>query len=92
MQTRTRAADPDTTTTLTFQIFLDQKVKHNVSVDYATQDGTAKAGVNYTHTSGTVTFAPREQVKTVDVVTSSRMAKEAPATSSSFSATRREQG
>ena len=58
---------PGTSTTLTFQIFLDQKVKHNVSVDYATQDGTAKAGVNYTHTSGTVTFAPREQVKTVDV-------------------------
>ena len=62
------SGDPDTPTTLTFQIFLDQKVKHNVSVDYATQDGTAKAGVNYTHTSGTVTFAPREQVKTVDVV------------------------
>ena len=61
------SGDPDTSTTLTFQIFLDQKVKHNVSVDYATQDGTAKAGVNYTHTSGTVTFAPREQVKTVDV-------------------------
>ena len=61
------SGDPDTSTTLTFQIFLDQKVKHNVSVDYATQDGTAEAGTNYTHTSGTVTFAPREQVKTVDV-------------------------
>ena len=61
------SGDPDTSTTLTFQIFLDQKVKHNVSVDYATQDGTAKAGVNYTPTSGTVTFAPREQVKTVEV-------------------------
>ena len=52
---------------MTFQIFLDHKLKHNVFVDYATQDGTAQAGVNYTHTSGTVTFAPREQVKTVDV-------------------------
>ena len=61
------SGDPDTSTTMTFQIFLDQKVKHSVSVDYATQDGTAEAGVNYTHTSGTVTFAPREQVKTVDV-------------------------
>ena len=61
------SGDPDTSTTLTFQIFLDQKGKRTVTVDYATQDGTAKAGVNYTHTSGTVTFAPREQVKTVDV-------------------------
>ena len=58
---------PDVSTTMTFQIFLDQKVKHNVTVDYATQDGTAEAGTNYTHTSGTVTFAPGEQVKTVDV-------------------------
>ena len=61
------SGDTSSTTTMTFQIFLDQKVKHNVTVDYATQDGTAKAGVNYTQTSGTVTFAPREQVKTVDV-------------------------
>ena len=61
------SGDPDSTTTMRFTIFLDQKVKHNVFVDYATQDATAKAGVNYTHTSGTVTFAPREQVKTVDV-------------------------
>ena len=65
--TTDESGDTSSTTTMTFQIFLDQKVKHNVSVDYATQDGTAKAGVNYTHTSGTVTFAPREQVKTVDV-------------------------
>ena len=61
------SGDPDVSTTMTFQIFLDHKLKHNVFVDYATQDGTAQAGVNYTHTSGTVTFAPREQVKTVDV-------------------------
>ena len=61
------SGDPDVSTTMTFQIFLDHKLKHNVFVDYATQDGTAKAGVNYVHTSGTVTFAPREQVKTVDV-------------------------
>ena len=61
------SGDPDVSTTMTFQIFLDHKLKHNVFVDYATQDGTAQAGVNYTHTSGTVTFAPGEQVKTVDV-------------------------
>ena len=61
------SGDPNSSTTMTFQIFLDQKVKHSVSVDYATQDGTAEAGVNYKHTSGTVTLAPGEQVKTVEV-------------------------
>jgi sugar lactone lactonase YvrE len=30
-----------------------------VTVNYATADGTAKAGTNYTATSGTFTFAPR---------------------------------
>jgi hypothetical protein len=29
-----------------------------VTIQYATQDGTAKAGVNYVATSGTLTFAP----------------------------------
>ena len=38
-----------------------------VTVSYATQDGTATAGSDYTATSGTVTFAPGEFVKTVSV-------------------------
>jgi hypothetical protein len=29
-----------------------------ITVDYNTEDGSAKAGVNYTSTSGTLTFAP----------------------------------
>ena len=61
------SGDTSSTTTMTFLIFLDQKGKRTVTVDYATQDGTAKAGVNYTHTSGTVTFAPQEQIQFVDV-------------------------
>ena len=61
------SGDTDSTTTMTFLIFLDQQVKHAVSVSYATEDGTAKAGTNYNHTSGTVTFAPREQSQFVDV-------------------------
>ena len=61
------SGDTSSTTTMTFLIFLDQQVKHAVSVSYATEDGTAKAGTNYTHTSGTVTFAPREQSQFVDV-------------------------
>ncbi len=42
-----------------------------VTVDYATADGTdangAKAGTNYTATSGTLTFAPGQTSKTINV-------------------------
>lgn len=38
-----------------------------VTVNYATQDGTATAGADYTATSGSLTFAPGELVKTVSV-------------------------
>ena len=37
------------------------------SIDYATADGSAVAGEDYTTTSGTLTFAPGETVKTVSV-------------------------
>ena len=37
------------------------------TVHYATADGTAKAGVNYTTTSGTLTFNPGETTKTITV-------------------------
>ena len=40
---------------------------HSVTVDYATVDGTAKAGEDYTATSGTLTFAAGERRKTVNV-------------------------
>ncbi len=39
-----------------------------VTVDYRTQDGTATAGFDYTSTSGTLTFAPGEDKKTVSVL------------------------
>ena len=35
--------------------------------DYATEDGTAAAGADYTATSGTLTFAAGETAKTVSV-------------------------
>jgi hypothetical protein len=38
-----------------------------VSVHYATGDGTARAGVDYTATSGDVTFAPGETLKTISI-------------------------
>lgn len=38
-----------------------------VSVDYATSDGTATAGADYTATSGTLTFAPGQAQTTIQV-------------------------
>ncbi|PYS95121.1 MAG: hypothetical protein DMF65_14495, partial [Acidobacteria bacterium] len=38
-----------------------------VSVDFSTDDGTARAGLDYTPVSTTLTFAPGETVKTVSI-------------------------
>ena len=38
-----------------------------VSVNYTTSDGTATAGSDYTATSGTLTFAPGELTKTINI-------------------------
>jgi Calx-beta domain len=38
-----------------------------VTVDFATVDGTATAGVDYTATSGTVTFAASQATKTITI-------------------------
>ena len=50
-----------------FAVTLNRAAAHRVSVDYATADGTATAGSDYTATSGTLTFAPGETAKTVTV-------------------------
>ena len=53
-----------------FQVSLSRaftSAGHRVTVDYATSDGTAVAGADYTATSGTLTFAAGETVKTVNV-------------------------
>ncbi len=55
---------------LAFTVSLDRAVLASdglVSVAYATRDGTAIAGADYTATSGTLTFALDEQTKTVNV-------------------------
>ena len=56
-------------TTLEFVVKLDRTPSRDweVTVDYRTQDGTATAGSDYTLTSGTLTFAPGEDEKTVSV-------------------------
>lgn len=53
--------------TATFTVSLSGSYALPVTVDYATADDTATAPGDYTATSGTLTFAPGESVKTVEV-------------------------
>ena len=53
--------------TLAFAVTLSRAPSGTVTVDYATSDGTATAGSDYTATSGTLTFAAGETEKTVSV-------------------------
>ena len=53
--------------TLAFAVTLSRAPSGTVTVDYATADGTATAGSDYTATSGTLTFAAGETEKTVSV-------------------------
>ena len=52
---------------LTFTVTLSQAATAPVSVHYATVDGTAKAGTDYSAASGTLTFAAGETSKTIRV-------------------------
>ena len=53
--------------TLEFTVSLSRAASATVTVDWATADGTATAGSDYTADSGTLTFAPDETSKTVAV-------------------------
>jgi hypothetical protein len=55
------------TTTLSLPVTLSGPSGREVDVDYATSDGTATAGSDYTATSGTLVFAPGETSKQIDV-------------------------
>ena len=52
---------------LAFAVTLDRARHAAVTVDYATSDGTAVAGADYTAASGKLTFAAGETSKTVEV-------------------------
>ena len=66
--------------TLAFAVTLDGVQDLAVSVDYATADGTATAGDDYTAASGTLTFAAGERSKTVAVAALDDAAEEAAET------------
>ena len=53
--------------TLDFPVTLAPAVSGTVTVQYATSDGTATAGQDYTTTTGTLTFSANETSKTVSV-------------------------
>ncbi|MGB7357632.1 MAG: Calx-beta domain-containing protein [Mycobacterium sp.] len=55
------------TTPLAFTISLSQASTETVTVSYSTSNGTAFAGADFTPTVGTLTFAPGETSKTVQV-------------------------
>ena len=52
---------------LEFTVSLSRAASETVTVDWATADGTATAGSDYTADSGTLAFAPDETSKTVAV-------------------------
>ncbi len=55
------------TTNMVFTISLSNPSASSITVDFATADGTALAGSDYTATAGTLTFAAGETSKTVTV-------------------------
>ncbi|MBS1797390.1 MAG: carboxypeptidase regulatory-like domain-containing protein [Acidobacteria bacterium] len=55
------------TTGFNFTVSLVRASAFPVTVDYATADGTANAGIDYAATTGTVTFAPGETTKPATV-------------------------
>jgi aryl-phospho-beta-D-glucosidase BglC (GH1 family) len=54
-------------TPLTFTVTLSAASATPVTAAYATADGTAKAGVDYTATSGTLSFAPGQTTQSITV-------------------------
>ncbi len=63
-------AEGDATATLQFTVSLNYAGSGTIEVNYATSDGSAKAGSDYTSASGTLTFNAGETSKTVGVTVS----------------------
>lgn len=64
----TRVAEGNSgTTTARFSVTLSAAAAQTVTVDYATSDGSATSGTDYDAVTGTLTFAPGETSKTIDV-------------------------
>jgi hypothetical protein len=66
--------------TATITVIRTEGSEGGVSVDYATADGTAKEGLDYTATKGTLTFAPGEKSKSFTVTILEDTIQEGPET------------
>ena len=64
-----RDAGADEGDIMVFTVALDRTAGSPVTVDYATEDGTARSGRDYTAVTGTLTFAPGTRERTVSVQT-----------------------
>lgn len=60
----------------TFTVTMSRTQSANVTVDYATSNGTATAGSDYTATSGTLTFTSGQTSKTINVAITDDTAQE----------------
>jgi Calx-beta domain-containing protein len=63
-------------TAYTFTVSLSRSSSRQVSVNFATTDGSAVAGGDYARASGTLKFAPRQMTRTVTVLVSGDTAHE----------------
>ena len=61
-----------------FAVSLDQTSTEQVTVAFATTDGTAKAGADYTAAAGTLTFAPGATAATISVTVTDDTVPEVP--------------
>ncbi|HEX3149293.1 MAG TPA: Calx-beta domain-containing protein [Gemmataceae bacterium] len=65
--TDSSVVEGDTSATMTFNLSLSQAANRPVTVQYATQADTATADVDYTESTGSVTFNPGETSKPIDI-------------------------
>ena len=59
--------EEDAGAVLAFAVTLSRAASRALTVDYATSDGSAQAGVDYTAASGTLTFQAGESSRTIEV-------------------------
>ena len=59
--------EEDVGAVLAFAVTLSRAASRALTVDYATSDGSAQAGVDYTAASGTLTFGAGESSRTIEV-------------------------
>jgi hypothetical protein len=67
----------DANANITFKVNLSSATDQTVTVDFATEDGTAGAGLDYIAKTGTLTFSPQTTEKTIEITIIGDTLKEA---------------